>query len=407
MIVNIVKLGWKNVWRNPMRSAVVVTAVLLGTWAGIFAAGFFNGMLQDTLNNQIELSIGHIQISHPEFEDLYDPEYTITDAEEVIHHLEKQPFVTDITAKSLASGLAQSTRSSFGVTINGINPKTDSTSVIEQYLREGSMIESSSRNEILIGSKLADRLNLDLKQRMVLSFQDIEGEITGGAFRVSGIFKTFNSNFNENTVFVLDEDLNRLLGSEQAIHNIRITTDDLSQAESYANQLRPTYPNLDIKTWRSLAPDLRYIFDMMDLTLYIVMIIIIIGLVFSIINTMLMAVMERTRELGMLRAIGMNKIRTFSMIMYETLFLTIVGAPAGLLLGWTTITYFGNTGINLGIFAEGLSMYGMGTMIYPTLSWIYYLNIMLMIAGAALLSALYPAWKSIQLKPVEAIRKFN
>ncbi len=334
MIINIIKLGWKNVWRNPTRSAVVVIAVLLGTWAGIFAAGFFNGMLQDTLNNQIELSIGHIQIAHPEFEDLYDPEYSIPNADEVINHLNEKQFVTDIISKSISSGLAQSTRSSFGVTINGINPEADSSSVIEQYLAEGSMLESSDRNGILIGNKLAERLNVDLKNRMVLSFQDVSGEITGGAFRVSGIFKTFNSNFNEGNVFVLDDDLNRLLSTEKAVHNIRIETDNLTEADAYAEQLRGEFPKLDIKTWRTLAPDLRYMFDMMDLSLYIVMIIIIIGLVFSIINTMLMAVMERTRELGMLRAIGMNKTRTFSMVMYETLFLTIVGAPAGLLLGW-------------------------------------------------------------------------
>ncbi len=122
---------------------------------------------------------------------------------------------------------------------------------------------------------------------------------------------------------------------------------------------------------------------------------------------MLMAVLERTRELGMLRAIGMNKARTFSMVMWETGFLTLVGAPVGLLLAWLSISYFGNTGINLSIFAEGLGAYGISTIIYPELSWQYYLNIMLMIAGAAFVSALYPAWKTFSLNPVEAIRKFN
>jgi ABC-type antimicrobial peptide transport system permease subunit len=103
----------------------------------------------------------------------------------------------------------------------------------------------------------------------------------------------------------------------------------------------------------------------------------------------------------------MNKSRTFSMIMIETVFLTLVGSPAGLLLSWLSITYFGNTGIDLSAFAEGLNQYGLGTVIYPSLSWPYYLNIMAMIAAAALLSALYPAWRTLKLKPVEAIRKFN
>ena len=122
---------------------------------------------------------------------------------------------------------------------------------------------------------------------------------------------------------------------------------------------------------------------------------------------MLMAVLERTRELGMLRAIGMNKSRTFSIVMIETVFLTMVGAPGGLLLSWLCIAYFGNVGIDLSAFAQGLNQYGIGTVVYPSLSWSYYLNIMLMIALAALLSALYPAWRTLKLKPVQAIRKFN
>ncbi len=407
MIVNIIKLGWKNVWRNPARSGVVITAVLLGTWAGIFCAGFFNGLLQDYLHNQIELSIGHLQIEHPQFGDLNNPKYSIPNAGEIVQDLQSKPNVEEISAKSVATGLAQSPRSSFGVMIYGVDVSKDTSLAVQKYINEGSMIDSSSRNPILIGIELAKRLDLQLKSRMVLSFQDVSGEITGGAFRVAGIFDTFSDRYDEGTVFVLQEDLNRLLGEENAIHNIRIETTDLTMAETFASEIEQEFPNVAVKTWRDVAPDLRYTFDMMDLTLYIVMIIIIIGLVFSIINTMLMAVLERTRELGMLRAIGMNKLRTFSMVMVETVFLTMVGAPGGLLLSWLCITYFGHVGIDLSALAEGLNEYGIGTVVYPELTWPYYLNIMLMIAVAALFSALYPAWRTLKLKPVQAIRKFN
>ena len=407
MITNIVKLGWKNVWRNPARSGVVIVAVLLGTWAGIFCAGFFNGLIQDYLHNQIELSIGHLQIEQPQFGDLYNPKYSISNSDEIIESLQNKPYVEEISAKSVASGLAQSPHSSFGVTINGIDVERDRSLAVKQYIIEGNMIDTTARNPILIGIELAERLDLELKSRMVLSFQDVNGEITGGAFRVAGIFDSFMNQFDEGNVFVLQDDLNRLLGNLDAIHNIRIDTNDLSMAEMHADEIKQEFPNVAVKTWRDIAPELRYTFDMMDLTLYIVMIIIIIGLVFSIINTMLMAVLERTRELGMLRAIGMNRSRTFSMVMIETVFLTMAGAPGGLLLSWLCITYFGNVGINLSAFAQGLNQYGMGTVVYPSLTWPYYVNIMLMIAAASLLSALYPAWRTLKLKPVQAIRKFN
>jgi ABC-type lipoprotein release transport system permease subunit len=274
-------------------------------------------------------------------------------------------------------------------------------------LIEGDFLEGVSRNPVVIGMKLAERLDVKLRSRMVLNFQDVEGEITGGAFRVAGIFDSFSNQYDETNVFVLQEDLNRLIGNPEAIQNIRIDTDDLSKADVYAAELRQEFPNVEIKTWREVSPDLRYIFDMMDLSLYMVMVIIIIGLIFSIINTMLMAVLERTRELGMLRAIGMNKARTFSLIMLETFFLTMAATPAGLLISWITIQYFAKTGIDLSAFAEGMSEYGLSTIVYPELTLDYYLNITIMVAVAALVSAIYPAYRTLKLNPVQAIRKFN
>ncbi|MFP8487510.1 ABC transporter permease [Gracilimonas sp. Q87] len=410
MLKYILKLGWKNVWRNPTRSGVVIITVLLGTWAGIFAAGFFNGMLDDYLNGQINLTVGHVQIMYPEFEDLYNPDYSIPNADDIVKSLKANSLVKEVSAKSVTTGLAQSARNSFGITIWGMDIENDtsiSLQSIKGYLDEGNLPDPQGRNQILIGDDLSERLGLELRSRMVLSFQDVNGDITAGAFRVSGIFDSFDSRFDENYVVVNKADLNELLGDENLTHNIRIDTHELVMADAFARELQQEYPELDVKSWRQIAPDLRYVYDMQDLSLYMVMIIIIIGLIFSIINTMLMAVMERTRELGMLRAIGMNKSRTFSMVMLETIFLTMVGSPAGLLLGWLTITYFGVNGIDLSAFSKGLEGWGFTTMIYPSLGLKYYLNIVLLVAIAALISALYPAWRALKLRPVEAIRKFN
>lgn len=406
MIVNIIKLGWKNVWRNPTRSAVVIIAVSLGTWAGIFLSGFFSGMTKDYLDNQFELTVGHIEISHPKFEDLYSPEYFVPHSDKVANELDQMSFVQDISTQSLATGLAQSAQNNYGVIVHGIHP--DSNYTIEEYIDKGTMPgKSKERNPIIIGQKLAERLDIELDSRMVLSFQDKNGELTGGAFRVAGIFNTFSNPYDESNVFVNQNNLNELLVLDDQIHKIRLKLTDFTQADQYASQLQKKFPNLKIKTWGEIAPELQYMYGMTDLMMYIVMVIIIIALIFSIINTMLMAVLERTRELGMLRAIGMNKPRVFSMIVSETVFLTMVGAPIGMFLSWITISYFGNVGINLSAFGEGLNAYGFGTIIYPSLPSIYYLNITLLIGLAALLSSLYPACKTLQLNPVEAIRKFN
>ncbi|SMO51873.1 ABC transporter permease [Fodinibius sediminis] len=405
MIANIIKLGWKNIWRNTTRSAVVITAVLLGTWAGVFLSAFFTGMVQSYLDNQFKLTVPHIELTHPQFKDLYRPEYSIPGADTIISDLRQRSFVEKVSAQSLASGLAQSARNSYGVTIHGILPGR--THGVNTYLKEGTMPGNDQQNPVLVGSKLAERLGLEPDSRVVLNFQDAAGNITGGAFRVVGIFDSFSSVFDETNVFVTQSDLNQLMEVGDQVHRLSLTITDFSRANSYAQQLRTEFPNLRVTTWGEAAPELQYSFQMTDLMMYIVMVIIIIALVFSIINTMLMAVLERTRELGMLRAIGMNKTRVFAMVVWETVFLTMVGTPVGLFLSWLTISYFGHAGIDLGAFSEGLNAYGLGAVVYPGLPPGYYFNITLLIACAALLSALYPAWKTLQLNPVEAIRKIN
>ncbi len=405
MILRIISLGWKNIWRNPTRSGVVIIAVLLGIWAGVFISAFFNSLTQSYLQNQLDLMIGHVQISNPAFEDQFNPRYEINDSDLLLDSLRQKEYVTGLQYESLAAGLAQSAANSYGVTIHGIDTAAGPQHPIVQHIQQGNLFRDINRNPVVIGRALAERLELDLRSKMVVSFQDVDGNITAGAFRIAGIFDSFNDNYDKGNVFVLRNDLNRLLGEEQLIHKITLKIDDFSRAGMKAESLRERYPELKISGWGEVAPELEYVFNSMDISLYIVMIIIILALVFSIINTMLMAVLERTRELGMLMAIGMNKARLFTMILFETFFLTMVGTPVGLLLSWLTVSIFGNIGIDLSAFSQGLNAYGLDTMIYPELSGTYYLNVTLLIGGAAFLSALYPAWKTLKLKPVEAIRK--
>jgi ABC-type lipoprotein release transport system permease subunit len=405
MILRIISLGWKNIWRNPTRSAVVIIAVLLGIWAGVFISAFFNSITQSYLQNQLDLMVGHVQITNPEFEDQFNPRYDISDSGLLLDSLRQKDYIAGIQYESLATGLAQSAANSYGVTIHGIDTASGALHPIEQHIQQGNLLRDISRNPVVIGRALAVRLELELRSKIVISFQDVEGNITAGAFRIAGIFDSFNDTFDKGNVFVVRDDLNRLLGEPGLIHKITLKLDDFSRAGIRADSIQESYPGLKVSSWGEVAPELEYVFNSMDISLYIVMIIIILALVFSIINTMLMAVLERTKELGMLMAIGMNKARLFTMILCETFFLTMVGTPIGLFLSWLTVQIFGNIGIDLSAFSQGLNAYGLDTVIYPELSAAYYLNITLLIAGAALFSALYPAWKTLKLKPVEAIRK--
>lgn len=162
---------------------------------------------------------------------------------------------------------------------------------------------------------------------------------------------------------------------------------------------------MSVKSWGDISPALRYTDSVTGITLYIFMVIIVIALMFGIVNTMLMAVLERTPELGMLMAVGLSRGKAFQMIMYETILLTLVGAPFGILLSALTVHYTATSGIDLSAFAQGFELYGMSYMIYPVLGVEQYISNALIIAFAAVVAAILPSWKALRLNPVEAIRK--
>ena len=403
----IIILSWKNVWRNPVRSGIVILSVVVATWSGIFMVGFFNGMTVQFVRDQLQNYTSHIQIHDTRYVDENLPEYTIRDADQIINSLKSFDFVTQVTPRTVINGLISSANNNFGVTIEGVQPNLEiQTTAIHSYLIEGEYLKGTLRNPVYIGSDLAQKLSVQLRSRIVLTFQDTQGNITAGAFRVEGIFKTPNKAFNEGNILVRAEDLNRLLGDENAVHEIIIMVDDYVQSENYTQQIQSVLTDsVIVRSWKDVSPMLKYIESSMDISMYLVMVILIIALCFGIINTMLMAVLERTAELGMLRAVGLNKIRSFSMIMLETTFLTMIGSPVGLFLGWIFNAWYGVHGIDLAFFSQGLELYGFNSMIYPELGLSYYLNITILMLLATIFSATFPALKALRLNPVEAIRK--
>src|SRR5690554_198471 len=241
----VIKLSWKNVWRNPVRSGVVVMAVILGTWAGVFTSAFMNGLSLQYIKNELENFTSHIQIHHTSFNEENLPSYYIESADSLMEELRNKPFVQSVTARSVAQGLAASATNTFGVTIKGVDVEADSTvTSIFSYLEEGELFDGSTRNPVLIGRKLAERLGIGLRTRMVLNFQDVDGNITAGAFRVAGIFDSPNTGFDESNVIVQKNDLNRLLGEENIVHEIALLVDDFKQADIYAEQLQQA--NLEV-----------------------------------------------------------------------------------------------------------------------------------------------------------------
>jgi ABC-type lipoprotein release transport system permease subunit len=402
----ILKLSWKNIWRNPVRSLVVMGAIMIGVWAVIFLSAFSTGMIRGYVKKAIENELSHIQFHHTKFGEDRETQFFIPDASDLTQEISADSRIQMATNRTLVSGMISTGRGARGIQIKGVDALEESKMTrIDEKLVEGKYLEEAKKNPILVGKKLADNLKLKLRSKIVLTFLDTQQEIVAASFRVAGIFDTKNSNYDESTVFVNQKDLNRLLQNETLAHELAILIKEPLLLDTIISEMKIKYPDWKIESYREISPDVDLYESQINVSSIIFMIIVMMALFFGIINSMLMVVLERVRELGMLMAIGMNKIKVFSMIILETILVSGLAAAIGIILGYLTVKYFSHVGINLSSFSKGMQEFGLEEIIYTELDTSIYFSLALAIIITALLGALYPAFRAIGLKPVEAIRK--
>ena len=325
-------LAWRNIWRNKKRSLIIISAIAAGLLSGLFASAVMFGMGESLINSTIDRDLGHIQIHSKNYEDEKLIADTIPDYISSLQIIKSKQPISTISSRMLIEGMGSSATSSTGLRIVGINPENEKrVTAIHTSLIEGNYLEDQKRNQIIIGYKLAENLGLRLKSKIILSFQDFDGNIIYAAFRVTGIFRTESSSFDKMNVFVNDTDLFPLLNINPVYHEIVLRLNSVQNVDTAFSTLKSSLPSLSVKNWKQLAPELKLMDEMIGIQLNIFLGIILFALLFGITNTMLMSVLERVREFGVLMAIGMKRRRVFSMIIFETITLSLVG---GLIAGF-------------------------------------------------------------------------
>jgi ABC-type lipoprotein release transport system permease subunit len=241
--------------------------------------------------------------------------------------------------------------------------------------------------------------------RLTLTFLDKDNNQVGAVFKLTGLYDIANSVFEKGTVFVKSADLKNLMElPENVFHELVIKINSPDQTELITNTLAEKLPDLEVISWKKIQPELAMMTDMVSQFYLIFGLIILAALAFGIVNTMLMVVLERTREIGMLTAIGMNKRRVFSMIMLESIFLSLTGGVAGMITSFIVIRITANTGINLSQYAEGFGAFGYSAIVYPKISAGFFGIVTILIIITGTMSSIYPAMKALKLNLVEAIR---
>lgn len=400
-------VSWRNVWRNRKRSLVMILAITAGLWGGIFAAALSFGLIQQRFDLTIGQHISHIQVHHPDFLIDNNIKYTIDQPDVLEEYLSSHHGVSAFSPRTLMNGMFATANLTRGVNIIGVDPQMEAaTTGLERHTIEGSYLLADTGNPILVGKRLAEKTKLREGSRVVLTFQGMDGDLIAGTFRVTGIFQTSNSSYDENHVYVLQNDLTNYLETEDLVNEVAIVAKDMEQINMLAAGLREGFHDLSIRDWAEISPELSYMQEMAKTMLSFILIIILMALAFGLVNTMLMAVHERVREIGILMAVGMNKKRIFLMISFETVFLTFLGAAGGIIAGSLTIRSLQQTGINLGaVGGDTLNEWGFPSLVYPHLESSFFGMLVVLVIITSLFTSIFPSLKALRLKPAEAVRK--
>lgn len=401
-----VQLAWRNIWRNKMRSTIIIGSISIGLFAGIAVLSLYQGMMEGRIKTVIEEEIGHLQLHHPRFSEDYEIHWRISASDEIKHQLLNTKNIKAISTRSIAFGMLSTTAGSKGVQINGIIPEEeDATSQLNQKIIDGTSFTKIKKHQILIGKKLADKLNLHIGSKIILTLSDSYNDLVAGAYNIVGIFQSANTPLDEKKVYVNQKELNDLLSLPQGIHEISVLLTHNDSTEPIQQLLKTRYPNLLIENWKELSPETNLLITTVDQYSLIILVIIFIALAFGIINTMLMAILERTREIGMMLALGTGRLQMFGIVMTETFFLTLAGTPPGILISRILVKYYHQHGIDLSnMGTELMSSFGFKTIIYPVFPSEKIISTTLIVGCTALISGLLPAWKALRMKPSDALR---
>ena len=401
-------LAWRYLWRNHRRTGIMLGAISIGAWAMIFMTALTQGMVTEMIRDGISALPGHVQVHHPDFRD--DPNIAnlipLPD-DQVVSTFDAVGFKA-WSSRVKVPAVITSERESRGVTLLGIDPPRERDLIFVDYDDvEGRFLESAEDRGVVIGRKLADTLDTEVGKRIVLMSQDPDNDVADRGFRVVGVFDANVQAFEETFVFAGKTTIQNMLRVGDRVTEIVVLGDDYRDVEAeYARVLKLVSNDVIVQRWTEVDSYLGTMLKVMDGFVLVWVIVIFLALSFGLVNTLVMAVFERVREIGLMLALGMKPSNILGQILIESMLLLVIGLGIGNVLAWASIKPL-ESGIDLSVVAEGMAMMGASSMLYPELRMqdVVLANVVVLILG--FLASLSPAWRASRYQPIEAITKVD
>lgn len=405
------KMAWRNIQRNLRRTLITLSAITFGLSAMIVFFGFADGFHGQWVENTVKAYTGHIQIYRTGYRD--DPQLnrSIEDVSRVTRELKADPAVNTFTSRVEVQGLVSTAENSYGVLIRGIDPEEEiKITAIKDRIIKGRYLEGSEEGNptspVLIGYRLAERLNADIGDKIVLMVQSADGSLTSELFRLKGIFRMGAVELDSSFAIITLKNARRLALLGERVTEIAVMLnrpeDVLPFAERLKKRLAPS--GYEVFTWDELMPALQEMIELDNIFMYIILLVVLVVVSLGILNTMLMSIMERIREFGIMMAMGTTPGKVVLLVMLESFFIGLLGVILGAGIG---------IGVNRMISIKGfdLSRWGGAVEFFAILNPVIYpetdLRNVLWSCGIVFLTALvvsvYPALRAATLRPVEAM----
>jgi ABC-type lipoprotein release transport system permease subunit len=399
----LIQLSWRNIWRHRRRNMMLFAAILVAVSTIVLANALIRGWQVDMLEAVVGNLTGHVKVLNPDYRADPSIENGFDLAEDWQPGLDRSQMV-GWTARVSVPGVILSERDTRGVQLVGIDPGDErSISFLRKAGIEGEMLSGADDRRVLVGRALAEQINTKVGRRIVLMSQGGDGRNRESGFRVAGLYDAEGTGLEKMFVFTGRESLQSMLGTG-SVTELSVRLADNEQRVAIRDQLQQKFTELEVKTWDQLEPQAATMFQFADMAIFIWFSIMMTALAFGLVNTLVTAVMERVRELGMLRALGMRPSVVIIQVVMECLLIVVVGVALGLLLG-TFFIFLLREGIDLSQWAEGVEAFHVQTTLVPRLLVSDLVLVSLLSLFFGLAASIYPAWRAVQVKPLEAMRQ--
>ena len=402
--MSVFKMAWRNVWRNKRRSIVTIAAMTLALCVELLYSGLITGYLQGMEDDVLELEVGDLQVFAGDYLDRPSIYTAIENPNALVAQLNKVGY--PVSARLLSGGLAAAGEFSAGVALRGVDVAQDAkVTLIGEKVANGTWLDPADPHGVVVGRRLARTLEVKPGDELVVLSQAADGSLANDLYTVRGVLMGVADVTDRTAIFMNAETFRELMVFPQGAHQMIVRRPNNVELKAAAVTVQDLAGALEVKTWKELMPVVASMLESTQGLIMIVFFIIYVAVGILILNAMLMAVFERIREFGVLKALGVGPLRVVNLILVESAIQAGIAIVVGVTLAIPGMWYLGHVGINVGKLG---GMSAMGLAMRPVWHGIYNVNTLsgplVMLVFIVFLAALYPALKAAWIRPVEAMR---